>query len=268
MTTLHQLHSMPSQVRSTSSSKSQSRSVIIRLQAIAAILLTVSWLVGIEIAPSSAQERKSPRTLTASGRATVSIPTTLSQVRLAVEVQGKTPINAQQAAANRSVRLVEYLNTQRVDKLQTTGIELNPVYTYPSNGGKPQLNGYAATNSISFRVMTTRAGAILDAAVRNGASKIDGINFSADDRAIDVARNQALKQATQDAQIQADAVLSALNFKRKEVINIRIDSASNPNPIPFQRRESLLQATDAKASTPIIGGEQQIEATVSLDIGY
>ncbi len=237
-------------------------------QTITALLTISIWSMGIGIAPGIAQERKPARTLTASGKATVSISTTLTQVRLAVEVSGKTPTSTQQDAANRSARLIAYLQTQRVQKLQTTGIALNPVYNYPPNGGKPQLGGYNATNSISFRVATPRAGTILDAAVRNGASRIDGIEFSADDRAIETARLQALTPATRDAQTQADAVLASLNFKRKEVTNIRIDGATNPNPIPMQNRAALAQTADAKLSTPILGGEQQVEATVTLDVSY
>ncbi len=230
------------------------------------ILLTASLVLMMGVSPSIAQERKPPRTLTASGRGIVTIPTTLSQIRLAIEVSAKTPNNAQQEAAKRSTRVIDYLKTQRVDKLQTTGITLNPTYTYPSNS-TPQLTGYTANNSISFRVTTERAGAILDAAVKNGATRIDGVSFIASDEAISTAQLQALKQATQDAQRQADAVLDSLNLKRKEVIGIQINSNSTPAPIPIAQ-EMLRSKVAMSATTPVIGGEQQVEAAVTLDIGY
>jgi uncharacterized protein len=237
------------------------------LQPALAILLVTGWIVLAGIAPAIAQERKPARTLTASGRGIVSIPTTLSQVRLAIEVQAKTPTNAQQEAAKRSTRVVEYLKTQRVEKLQTTGINLNPTYTYPPNV-TPQLTGYTATNSISFRVTTDRAGAILDAAVKSGATRIDGVSFVAADSAIASAQIQALKQATQDAQRQADAVLETLNLKRTEVIRIQINSTSTPSPLPMLNQSTFAKAADAQPSTPIVAGEQQVEAAVTLDIGY
>ena len=92
-------------------------------------------------------------------------------------------------AARRSARVVAYLKTQQVDKLQTTGINLNPNYIY-TNGSNPKISGYTATNSISFQVPTERAGTILDAAVKNGATRIDGVNFVAGDRAIAAIENQ------------------------------------------------------------------------------
>jgi uncharacterized protein len=231
------------------------------------ILLATSLVLLVGMSPGNTQERKPPRTLTASGRGIVTIPTTLSQIRLAIESKGKTPNNAQQEAARRSTRVMNYLKTQQVDKLQTTGITLNPIYTYPS-GGNPQIVGYVASNSISFRVTTDRAGEILDAAVKNGATRIDGVSFVASEQAISIAQIQALKQATQDAQRQADAVLETLNLKRKEVIGIQINSTSSPTPIPVAAEMMSAKSANAVATTPVVGGEQQVEAAVTLDIGY
>jgi len=232
-----------------------------------ALLLAASFVLTAGITPGATQERKPARTLTASGRGIVTIPTTLSQIRLAIEFSAKTPTNAQTEAAKRSTRVIDYLKTQQIDKLQTTGINLNPTYTYPS-GGNPQLTGYTASNSISFRVTTDRAGAILDAAVKNGATRIDGVSFVASEQAISTAQVQALKQATQDAQRQADAVLETLNLRRKEVIGIQINNTSNPTPIPLAQQMIRKVSADVESTTPVIGGEQQVEASVTLDISY
>lgn len=243
------------------------RSKQLSIKPVLSILLIASIVLLSGITPGIAQERKPARTLTASGRGIVTIPTTISQIRLAIESSAKTPISAQQEAARRSTRVMNYLKTQQVDKLQTTGINLNPTYTYPS-GGNPQIVGYTAINSISFRVTTDRAGAILDAAVKSGATRIDGVSFVASEQAIATAQTQALKQATQDAQRQGDTVLASLNLKRREIIGIQINSTSNPTPLPMA--ETMLRqkvASDA-ATTPVIGGEQQVEAAVTLDIGY
>jgi uncharacterized protein len=237
------------------------------IKPVLSILLTASIVLLSGTTPGIAQERKPPRTLTASGRGIVTIPTTISQIRLAIESSAKTPNSAQQEAARRSTRVMNYLKTQQVDKLQTTGINLNPTYTYPS-GGNPQIVGYTATNSISFRVTTDRAGAILDAAVKSGATRIDGVSFVASEQAIATAQTQALKQATQDAQRQGDTVLASLNLKRREIIGIQINSTSNPIPLPMAENMVRQKLASDAATTPVIGGEQQVEAAVTLDIGY
>lgn len=211
--------------------------------------------------PAIAQEQRL-RILNVSGQGIVSIPTSLTQVSLGVEVQGKTAEEVQQEVARRSSAVVELLRSRNVEKLETTGIRLNPIYNYTNN--RQIISGYSASNIVSFRIATERAGNLLDEAVRAGATRIDGISFVATDEAIAAARQQALRQATEDAQAQADTVLSTLNLTRREIVNIQIN-ASMPTPQPLILRES---AAVAQSSTPVVGGEQQVQANVSLEISY
>ena len=126
--------------------------------------------------------------------------------------------------------------------------------------------GYIATNTVSFRLNTQSAGTLLDDAVQAGATRIQGVSFVAADSAIEQAQKQALKIATQDAQAQADAVFSALNLKRGEILNIQVNGASPPPPM--YRQLAASRAANADATTPVVGGEQQIEASVTLHFGY
>ena len=215
------------------------------------------------IPPAIAQE-KLLRTLTVSGRGTEFIPTTLTQVRLGVEAQGKTANEVQQVVAQRSNAVVNLLRSRKVEKLETTGINLNPAYRY--DNGNQILTGYNASNIVSFRVATSKAGTLLDDAVKAGASRIDGVSFVATEDAIAGAQKVALKEATQDAQSQADAVLSVLNLTRKDVVGIQINSASAPPPRPLRADAMELKAN--AAPSPVIGGEQQVEASVTLQISY
>jgi uncharacterized protein len=216
--------------------------------------------------PGMAQEKeKLLRTLTVTGRGEESIPTTISEVSLGVEIQGKTAQEVQQEAARRSSAVVAFLKSRNVDKLQTTGISLNPVYSYTNN--VQRITGYAANNTVSFRIATEKAGTLLDEAVKAGATQINSIRFVATDEAIAVARQQALKEATQEAQKQADAVFNALGFQSKEVVSIQINGASAPPP-PMLYRAEAAKLASADASTPVIGGEQQVEASVTLQISY
>lgn len=211
--------------------------------------------------PVLAQE-KLQRTLTVSGRGVEMIPATLAQVSLGVEAQGKTAQEVQQDVARRSSAVVALLRSRNVEKLQTTGISLNPVYSY--NNNVQRLTGYSATNIVSFRLNTERVGTLLDEAVKAGATRIDGISFVATDPAIATAQKQALREATQDAQQQANAVLSALNLTPKEIVSIQLNSANPPEPVRPLARAAVADS----AATPVVGGEQQVEASVTLQISY
>jgi hypothetical protein len=237
----------------------------ITVTAIAFSLTTLSYSpVWAQTTPGTMDTNRTYKTLTVTGRGVESIPTTLAQVRLGVEVQGKTAQQVQQEAAKRSSAVVDLLKSRNVEKLETTGVYLNPVYSYANN--EQRLTGYSATNTVSFRLPTTQAGSIIDAAVKTGATRIEGVNFTAADEAIAQARQQALQAATKDAQQQASAVFGSLNLSQKEIVSIQVNSANPPQPpIPLMSRAAFAEKA---ADTPIVGGEQQIEASVTLQIGY
>ncbi|MDJ0674044.1 MAG: SIMPL domain-containing protein [Calothrix sp. MO_167.B42] len=207
---------------------------------------------------------KIPRTITVNGRGIEFIATSNSQVNVGVEIQGKTAQDAQQKAAVRSSAVVNYLKNNNVEKLQTTGINLSPIYRSINN--TTQINGYRATNRVSFRVATDKMGNILDGVVKAGATQINSINFIATDEAIANARTKALQAATQDAQSQAQTVLTSLNLTGKEVVNITINSGNTSPPPMF--RTNVAAGLVEQASTPVIGGEQRVQASVTLTISY
>ncbi|MGB7249801.1 MAG: SIMPL domain-containing protein [Phormidesmis sp.] len=211
----------------------------------------------------SIQQPLPERVLSVTGQGLQSIPTTLSQVSLGVMVEAPTAQVAQQQAAQKSTAVIEWLRSQNVEKLETTGISLSPRYDYIDD--RQVLKGYQASNIVSFRTPTEQAGAIMDEAVNVGATRIDRVSFVAEDEAIAAARQQALESAVQDAQQQADTVLAALGLSRQEIVNISIGSVSAPPPVPFAAEARL---ANQDVSTPVVGAEQTINAQVTLNIRY
>ena len=227
--------------------------------------LTLGILSLLFTPPAIAQEQLF-RTLTVTGQGSETIPTTLTQVQLGVEVQGRTAEEVQQEAARRSSAVVDLLRSRNVDKLETTGIRLSPTYRY--DDGNRRLVGYSATNSVSFRIPTEQAGNILDQAVQAGSSRIDNVSFVAEDDAISAAQQDALRDAAQDAQQQANVVLDSLGLTPEEIVSIQIDGATPPPPRPIPLSRSVSAAADFEATTPVVGGEQTVRARVTLQIRY
>jgi uncharacterized protein YggE len=231
-----------------------------------ALTLAIPIAVGVAsvsmMRPAIAQEQV-VNTLTVSGQGMESVQTTITQVRLGVEADGDTAEAVQEEVARRSNAVVELLRSRNVSQLQTTGISLSPRYDY--SGDTRRLVGYQGSNMVSFEVPTEAAGELLDDAVRAGASRIDGVNFIASDEAIAAAREVALQEASQDALAQADAVLSSLGLTRRNIISIQVGNATPPPPVTLRSAEAF--AADA-APTPVVGGEQEIRASVTLQISY
>lgn len=217
------------------------------------------------IQPASAEESLI-RTLTVRGQGSIYIPTTKVAVTLGVEVQGRTATEVQQMTAQKSAAIVNLLRSRNVEKLQTTGIRLNPRYRYDQN--VQFLEGFTALNQVSFQVPIEEAGKLMDEAVEIGASQINNIQFIAADAAIDQARQQALQEATQNAQRQAQTVLSSLNLSPQEIISIQVDGAQSPYPLQASPRAASISFSDVRESTPIVGAEQEVQASVTLQIRY
>lgn len=214
-------------------------------------------------APMADDEPKIP-TLSVTGNATVEVPTETTEVRLACVAEGKTAEQAHEAAAKAAASVVKLLKKHDVEKLETTGLRLDPQYRWDNK--KRTITGYVGRNSVSFRVPTERSGEVIDAVVGAGATEVDGLRFIADDEALEQGRKQALEQASRDARSQADAVLAALGLRATGVIKVHIGGTSMPSPRPMMMAARTAEADMAKS--PIEGGDQEVRATVTLEIAF
>ncbi len=231
-------------------------------------LLSWAGLWGLSFnTPVMAQETMD-QILTVTGSGSVSVETSIAVINLGVLIDGTSAQSVQAQVAQDSNQLIEALTALNVEKLETTGISLTPQYDY--RGSSPQQTGVRGQNSVKFEVSIDRAGTILDQAIEAGASQVQSIQFKAEDGVIKEARQQALQVAVQDAQDQADAVLSALNLSARSVAGIEVNSdRSGFQPIPFQAGRTALLSSVAEAEpTPVVGGEQVVSARVTLKISY
>ncbi|MEH2319165.1 SIMPL domain-containing protein [Nostoc sp.] len=200
--------------------------------------------------------------LKVTGQGEVTVPTTLTEVQLGIQVDGKTTTEVQEKTAQRSTAVVDVLQKLGAQQLQTTSIQLNPVYN-----DSQILTGFTELNTLQFELPTARAGAAIDTAIQAGANLIQNISFTASDQALQQARLQVLSEAVKDAQAQAQAVFSTLKLTSGKIIDININSADNPSPSPLLFNPTN-NAVAKIPTTPIIGSPQTIEGSVSLDIGY
>jgi uncharacterized protein YggE len=227
--------------------------------------LAIAPLLALSLSQPAMTQEIPLHLLTVTGQGTERIPTSLTQVNLGVEVQGKTAQEAQKEAAQKTTAVIAFLRSQPIEQLETTGIRLQPTYDYQEK--QQRLIGYNAINSISFRIKTDQIGSLLDDAVKSGATRIDGLSFTASETAIATAQQAALRLATLDAQKQAETVLKSLSLKAQEVVGIQIGDAVNPSPRPVPLMQEA-RMVKADFNTPVIGGEQVVRASVTLQIRY
>ncbi|WP_460207382.1 SIMPL domain-containing protein [Scytonema sp. NUACC21] len=209
-----------------------------------------------------------PRTLVVSGRGIVNTPKTTSRVRLGVEVQDVTSTKVQEEIRSRSSAVVTLLKSnQDVKKLETTGIRLNPTYSYKDN--QQNIVGYNGSNIVSFEIAPDKLGTLLDEAIKAGATRIDGVTLVATDDAIASAQKEAISLASKDARNQAEAALGALSLQEREIVSVQINGGrSSPVSETGNFAAMDLQTASKAAATPVVAGEQRVEASVTLQIRY
>jgi uncharacterized protein YggE len=223
--------------------------------------MRAAWWLGVlvvslwaEMSPARAETRE--RVLQVTGQAIITVPAQLADVELGVEIRGNNANQVQTEIAQRMDRIIATLRQKAAEKLATTGVQLFPIY-----GERQQLLGFIGRNTVRFQLPIPQTGAVLDALVAQGANQINRLSFVAREADLEQGRIQALQAAAQDAQKQAQTVLQALQLAPKEVVGITILGSSFVAPRSFDLAE-------LKATTPIVGGEQTVQAQVRLEIRY
>ncbi len=217
--------------------------------------------------PVLAQPVTSPvpdRTLTVTGRGVENIPYTDAVFNLGVQADGKTASEAQEKVRSLVTPLIDRLKQLQVEKLQTTSVQLFTRYSNrPDRPEERELIGFTGRNTVRFQVPIAQAGRVLDASVGNGANTVQSLSFSAPEAQLAQARNVALGRAVVDAQSQADAVLKSLGLSAKQVRSVQVER-SFQSVVSYSPEVASLSAR----STPIEGGNAQVEALVTMQIGY
>lgn len=186
-----------------------------------------------------------------------------------VTTQGATAGQAMSANAAAMTRVIAALKKAGVAEkdIQTSSIQLNPVYGQPVVGPNGQvvqeqrIVGYQAMNLVTIRARDIKNfGKVLDALVASGANQISGPSFQMADAtaAMDEARVNAIKAARSRGELYARA--AGLRV-------VRIVSISEGGYNPPQPKYAMMESRSADAaSTPIQAGE--VEAQVSVTVQF
>lgn len=230
----------------------------------AAAIAALSLVTALASAPGASAEgdASSERTLTVTGRATITAPPDVARITLGVESQAPSARQAHEANARKVERIVATLSELGVAArdIQTAGISLTPVYRTEERGGQPRLTGYRATYTLHVRVRPVeQAGTVADAAVQAGANRIESIQFTVED--LEAIKQQALRQAVADALRQAQVLAEAAGVQLGSLLTLRDASFGSPE---MPARLPLARLSEASADTPVLPGELGFQAAATL----
>jgi uncharacterized protein YggE len=144
--------------------------------------------------------------------------------------------------------------------IQTTGLSVKPVYSYPNNGAAV-ISGYNVTQSMSVLVRSLPdAGKTMTAAVKAGgnASRLHDVRLQISDEA--ALQQRARADAIDQAKLKAEQYAAAAGRDLGEVTSVREVHASS-TIAPTVLRAA---AADVGGSVPIRAGSSDLRVTVKV----
>jgi uncharacterized protein len=182
-------------------------------------------------------------------------------ITLATESRSKNPKEAQSRNANTMASVQERLVGAGIPKAAVRTLSYNLQLESDWVDGRQVPRGYLARNLIEVRLDDiARVGEVIDLAVTTGVNSVHGVRFDLKDR--DSLEREALKRATADARLRAEAAAAGAGRSIDRVIKIEEPSV-RPYPPPMPMMERSAMVADQK-QTPIVAGEIEIRSTVVI----
>jgi uncharacterized protein len=224
-------------------------------------------LVTSALAPHSALavDPTAPKehTISVSGTGRVIVSPDVADLRLGVQVTRSTVKDARNVAAGQTAKVIAALKKLGISDrdLQTTGLSLQPNYTYP-NSGTPRLTGYTLSNGVSVTVRDlNKLGDAIDDGLAAGATTLDSVSFRVDDPA--KAQDEARKQAMAQAKAKAQTLASGAGVSINGVVSINETSAALPPPIYYSGDKFAAAMPDR--ATPVQVGTNDVLVTITVE---
>jgi len=233
------------------------------IRAFALVAVALSFLTSPALA---ADETPPRRTIAVTGEGQVKVAPDLAVVSFAVETTAPTAAAAVAENARKSTTLSDALKKQigTNGKVSTTGYSVDPVYEQRERGSgaaPPRITGYVARNQVRAETHAIEdLGKLIDAATQAGANRIDGLDFTLEQRA--KAQGDALQRAGEDARRQAEATATALGVKLGKVLNATTGPVAIPMPKVYGRVGMAM--AEAAPQTPIEAGDITVSASMQV----
>lgn len=195
--------------------------------------------------------------ITVTGEGVVMAAPDMATISLGVTSNADTAKEAMDQNSAELAKVLENLKAAGIAgrDLQTSGLSLQPEWTGNSSGGNT-IKGYTARNQLTVTVRALDSlGAVLDAAVKDGANTLDNVIFGVADPAplLDEARLRAVA----DARHRAEVMVGDAGVRLGQITAMSETSGYSPAPRGAMMRASM-------DSVPVEGGELSFSVNVNI----
>ncbi|MFM2388593.1 MAG: hypothetical protein RLZZ437_148 [Pseudomonadota bacterium] len=220
------------------------------------ILKSLSLSTALALLLVQGASAQAQRTITVTGEGIVETAPDQATIALGVTTNAETAVAALAANSEAMTKMMEQLRAAGVAAadLQTSNLSLNPNWTSYGSSSSSEISGYIASNMLNVRVRDlAELGAILDAAVTDGANTMNGITFGLSEP--NPVMNEARTRAVADATSRATVLATAAGASLGPIVSIT-EGGTFPGPAPMFRAEST--------AVPVATGELAMTASVTV----
>ncbi len=232
-----------------------------RLAVLLAVSLAGAALVASGCRPGPLAAQGSPastRSITVSGRGSVSGKPDLALVSLGVETYAATVGEAsQQNNAKMAAVMAKLKELGIADKdIQTSNFNIS----FDRQGPDPSNGQYRVSNMVQLKVRNPeQAGSLIDAMVKAGANQVWGVSFTIEDQA--ALEAQARAKAVEDARQRGDALAKLESVQLGQVLTINEGGAMGP---AFAAGAAYGKGADTSISPGEVEVSYQVQVTFAI----
>ena len=227
---------------------------------LAALVLLAGCVAPLQ--SGSADAAPDARTVSVSGTGEVTADADLAVISVSVVARADTADAARRQVASDVGNMREALRDAGVadDAVETASYHISPEYRNGEKGAELTVTGYRAVHAFTIEVAPDDAGSVVDAAVANGADRVDGVRFTLTDETRADLRADAIERAMSAARADAEAVAAAEGL---ELDGLR-SASTRPDYLPYADVRYENAAGGAGASTAFEPGPVTVTADVQV----
>ena len=202
-----------------------------------------------------AADNSNLRLITVSGQGKVRAAPDRADISMTIESRQKELGVAREDVTQRVNAFLQEMDKLNIERkrLSNSGLVVRPEYRWIKASQTQELSGYFVSRQISVDLRDLeKLGAVLERAVNAGVNQVSPPRMGSTKEA--VLRREALRRASVDAKLNADAAATSLNSVVGAVRDISTEYQMAPQPTPMRGR---MMAMSAEADSS--GAEQSYE---------